>query len=227
MNFGHKIQSANWSSVDKCWTLRIRMGMADENGIKGSDLGEKIVRSRYLFNAGGYYNHHQGYTPELTGSSDFQGQIVFPQFWPKDLNYTNKKVIIIGSGATTATLFPNMVREIGDGTVTILQRSPSYYLAIPKYRHILNILRQWFPKMAHSFLRNWSGTFDFLRYLAYRSFPRLSRLYLRWHVSSMLPKTVPFDPHFKPRYPPWEQRLCFVPDGGMERAQIQSQVSLY
>lgn len=194
MQFSHKVDSASWSSAEHCWTLHMRVLNED-----GSTREQKTVKARFLFSGAGYFNHTKGYFPELPGSSDFQGPIIYPQFWPKDLDYTNKKVVIIGSGATTGTLFPNMAKQIGSGSVTVLQRSPSYYISISKYRPMINFFRSWFPKSAHWFIRKYYGTLDFIRFAAYRTFPNVARRYLKWHVESMLPKEVPFDPHFKPR----------------------------
>ena len=208
INYGHRVQLASWSSEAKRWTLRMI--------VEGEK--EKVVTSRFLFSGAGYYNHNKGYYPELTGRDDFQGQIVRPQFWPEDFNFRDKKVVILGSGSTTTTLFPNMVNQIGDGSVTVLQRSPSYYLTISKTRPIINMLRRWFPWPTNWILRIYSGYYDFVRFMIYRTFPRLSRWYLRRHVAHQLPSNVPLDPHFDPKYLPWHQRLCFVPDGDFFKA---------
>ena len=119
MRFGHKVVAANWSDADNCWELTIDRG------------GERIqIHCGFLLATTGYYNYDEGYTPDFAGREDFRGAIVHPQHWPEDLDYTDKKIVVIGSGATAVTLIPALI-DSGAGHVTMLQRSPTYIAALP------------------------------------------------------------------------------------------------
>jgi cation diffusion facilitator CzcD-associated flavoprotein CzcO len=206
--FEHKVVSANWDTTTAKWHTEI----------KNLQTGELcLYSSSFFFSCAGYYNYDQGYTPDFKGVESFTGDIIHPQHWPQDLNYTGKKVIVIGSGATAATLVPAMAKSAGH--VTMLQRSPSYVLSVPQQDHITTFLHKYLPaKLAYS-LSRWRkillGMFFFR--LARRR-PESAIKTLRAGVIDALGEDYEVDKHFKPSYQPWDQRVCLVPDGDLFNA---------
>ena len=133
-HFGLQTQTANWSSEDKLWTLVTR----------NEDSGEEqVFTCRYLISCTGYFNHDYGYRPEFPGEENFKGQIIHPQQWPEDLDYSNKRVVVIGSGATAVTLLPAMAEKVSH--ITMLQRSPSYVFALPNKDKVSDALGKFLP----------------------------------------------------------------------------------
>lgn len=197
--YQHRLTSADWSSTDNTWSLSV-----DHEG------EEKSYTARFIIFGTGYYDYNSPLQSTIPGLDNFQGQTIHPQFWPEDLDYDGKKVVIVGSGATAITLLPNMAERAS--RVTMLQRSPTYILALPNRN--ANPLRwimptSWFRKMQRI---SWILT-SRIFFLFCQKFPWFSRLILRLSVTRQLPKHVPHDPHFRPRYNPWDQRLCVSPDG--------------
>ncbi|RJE21585.1 Flavin-binding monooxygenase [Aspergillus sclerotialis] len=195
----HRLLSANWSTADSTWSLNV-----DNDGV------EKNYTARFIIFGTGYYDYHTPLQTTIPGLDDFQGEIIHPQFWPEDLDYENKKVVIIGSGATAITLLPKMAEKAS--RVTMLQRSPTYILSLPnRNTNLLGLFlpTTWFRKIQRI---SWIWT-SRLFFLFCQKFPWLARLILRLSVSRQLPKHIPHDPHFRPRYNPWDQRLCVCPDG--------------
>ncbi|RLL95408.1 hypothetical protein CFD26_104997 [Aspergillus turcosus] len=199
IHFQHRLVAADWSSADNVWKLAVE------------HEGEpKSYTARFVIFGTGYYNYHEPLTADVPGLSQFQGQIIHPQFWPEDLDYTDKKVVIIGSGATAVTLLPKLAEKAAK--VTMLQRSPTYILALPNRQ---NSLLSWIlPNTLNRKLQRlrWIMTSRFF-FLFCQTFPWMGRLLLKLSVVRQLPKNIPYDPHFKPRYNPWDQRLCICPDG--------------
>ncbi|GAB18837.1 putative monooxygenase [Gordonia effusa NBRC 100432] len=206
IKFGIRVESANFDTSTDLWTVVGRSG--DE---------ERVFTARFLYICSGYYRYDEGYLPDFPGLEKFTGQVVHPQFWPEDLDYKGKKVVVIGSGATAVTLIPSMADDVEK--ITMLQRSPTYMMALPESdimtKGMLKLLP---PELAHKLLRlrNALGTFAF--YLYCRLFPKLSRKTLRGIAKAMLPSDFPVDVHFKPSYAPWDQRLCVIPDGDLYTA---------
>ncbi|TPX08548.1 uncharacterized protein E0L32_010035 [Thyridium curvatum] len=202
IKFGHRVDSANWSSEDQAWNMVVRT----------SQNSQTTVRARFLVLGSGYYDYKEPLKPQIPGLyENFKGQIVHPQFWPEDLEYTGKKVVIIGSGATAITLLPNVAKKAGH--VTMLQRSPTYILSTDN-----TVGNSWtyrvLPKSWALRLSRWSFMWmtAMIFYLC-RAFPGKARSKLEGMVAEQLPKSIPLDPHFRPRYQPWDQRLCFTPNG--------------
>lgn len=200
-----KVESAAWSSQDALWTLQVTDSSKNES---------RQVTSRFVIFSAGYYDYEEGYYPKLTGTDSFKGQILRPQFWPEDLSYAGKKVVVIGSGATAVTLLPNMAKHAKQ--VTMLQRSPSYFIAQPSIDPIAQLIRKILPaKWAHAYLRVRNQIrSSFLFYMS-RIFPNFIRRVLRFLIKRQLPRNYPMDPNFNPNYKPWDQRLCMVPDGDL------------
>lgn len=211
-----KVSSSAWNSKDALWTLQVKDTQKNQ---------DRQITCRYVIFSAGYYDYDQGYYPDLPGCDSFKGQILKPQFWPEDLDYSGKKIVIIGSGATAVTLLPNMAKHAKQ--VTMLQRSPSYFIAQPSIDPVAQILRKILPAgWAHTYLRIRNQTrSSFLFYMS-RIFPNFIRRLLRFLVSRQLPKNFPMDPHFSPNYKPWDQRLCMVPDGDMFKAIKQGRAAI-
>ncbi|GAB3579682.1 NAD(P)/FAD-dependent oxidoreductase [Amycolatopsis endophytica] len=208
IRFHHRVVRAEWSSAEALWTVEAER----------SDTGERVrMTCGFLFVNSGYYRYDQGYTPEFPGQSEFTGRIVHPQHWPEDLDYTGKRVVVIGSGATAVTLLPAMS---GDAEhVTMLQRSPSYVLSLPGTDPLADRLRGLLPpKVAYPVVR-WKNVLSQLLFFQLsRRVPGAVRKLLRKGVSAQLPRGFEVDTHFSPSYDPWDQRLCFVPDGDLFKA---------
>ena len=206
IRYHHRISDANWDSATNRWTLHAT----------DTETGERHEFScNFLWMCQGYYRHSEGYTPEWPGMDQYQGTIVHPQTWPEDLDYTGKKVICIGSGATTATLVPAIAGDCDH--VTVLQRSPTYFWTGRNANELADTLRQleidetWI----HEIVRR-KVLFDqqMVTQLA-RDEPELIKAELINNVRSLLPEGYDVDTHFTPKYRPWQQRLAFVPDGDL------------
>jgi cation diffusion facilitator CzcD-associated flavoprotein CzcO len=206
IQFRHKLLAADWSSDDQRWSLSVD---AD---------GEKIIYSaRFIIMGTGYYNYDEPLDATIPGLDNFKGQVVHPQFWPQDLNYTGKKVIIIGSGATAVTMLPVVAEKAAK--VTMLQRSPSYIKALPLEDPLGNLVRRFLPSWVTAKILRWKFfLLPFLFYKFCRAFPNAARKLIRKENEKLLPKGIRQDPHFNPKYNPWEQRLCVCPGGDFFRA---------
>lgn len=200
IQYGQRLRGADWSSNDNTWSLTVE-NTADEQ--------MKTLSSRFVIFGTGYYDYQTPLQTEIPGLDTFGGQVVHPQFWPENLDYSDKRIVIIGSGATAITLLPNLVEKAEH--VTMLQRSPTYILALPNNRPITARI---FPAfIARRLLRiSWMIT-SRIFFLFCQAFPWLARSILRLRTKMLLPKDVPWDPHFRPSYNPWDQRLCVSPDG--------------
>jgi monooxygenase len=187
--------------------------------------GEADITCDFLYVCGGYYRYDEGYRPEFAGLRDFEGRLVHPQFWPEDLDYAGKRVVVIGSGATAITLVPALAERAAH--VTMLQRSPSYILSIPSEDPIANGLRRVLgPRAAYPITRWKNVAISTLVYQLSQRRPKLMRKLLRHGVASQLPEGYDVDVHFNPRYGPWDQRLCLVPDGDLFKAISRGRVSI-
>jgi cation diffusion facilitator CzcD-associated flavoprotein CzcO len=204
IRFGHRVTGARWSSEDARWTVT-----AERAG------GETVeLTSRFLFSGTGYYDYERPFTPEFEGVEDFAGQIVHPQFWPEDLDYAGKRVVIIGSGATAVTILPAMAETAAH--VTMLQRSPSYVLSLPSEDPLFKALKPvvGLPR-AYRATRRKNIWMQRAIYKLSQRYPRQARRVLMADARRRLPKGFDVDTHFNPSYDPWDQRMCLVPDGDM------------
>jgi monooxygenase len=205
IRFGHKVLGASWSSRDARWTVRAQ---------RGDEVLE--LTCRVLFSATGYYDYAAGHRPHFEGEEDFAGRIVHPQEWPADLDYTGRRVVVIGSGATAVTLIPAMARKTAH--ITMLQRSPSYVMPLPQKDPIANGLRRVLPdRLAYRVTRRMNVARQRLVYELSKRHPATMRRLIRALTKHLLPEGFPVDVHFKPRYNPWDERLCVVPDGDLFR----------
>ena len=201
IRYGHKVVRAEWSTQDSLWTVHAE--------------GREPLRSRFLLNCSGYYRYDKGFTPPFEGREDFAGEIVHPQFWPEDLDATGKRVVVIGSGATAVTLVPALARS-GARHVTMLQRSPSYILAMPDEDAIANVLRKRIgERRAYAVVRWKNVVLQTLLFQLSQRFPHPMRKLYRAGALRQLPAGFAIDTHLNPRYKPWDQRLCLVPNGDL------------
>ena len=205
IQYHQKVVSMDWSSDEQSWALTV-----EANG------EQKYVHAKFLILSTGYYDYLDPLPAAIPGMENFQGTVVHPQFWPEDLDYTNKKIVVIGSGATAVTLIPSLAEKAAH--VTMLQRSPSYLLAMPNPAGgswLSSILPSWASSKINR-LRFLIIPFLFFHFC--RAFPNAARRVMRAATTRQLPPNIPHDPHFEPAYNPWEQRLCICPDGDFYRS---------
>ena len=203
IHFGKKAVAASWSSSDNKWTLTV----------EDKATGETEQRScNFLHLCSGYYNYDKGYRPDFAGEENFEGPIIHPQFWPEDLDYTGKKVVVIGSGATAITLVPAMAQKAAH--VTMLQRSPSYIVARPAQDVVANFLNKYLPsRLAYGIVR-WRNVLLGKWFFAYcRHFPDRAKNAILKLAREEVPENFDVDKHLVPNYNPWDQRLCLAPNG--------------
>jgi monooxygenase len=209
IRLGHRALRADWSSADARWTVQARR----------SDTGETVqLTCDFLYCCTGYYRYDEGYSPSFPASERFAGEIVHPQHWPPDLDCSGKRVVVIGSGATAVTLVPALA-DSGAEHVTMLQRSPSYILSLPERDPIADKLREKLPAHTAYAIVRWKNVLlGMLNYQLCRRAPTAMRRLLRRLAGKQLPPGYDLDTHFSPRYDPWDQRLCLVPDGDIFQA---------
>jgi monooxygenase len=211
IRFRHRIQRAAWSSEEAQWTV---------NAVRQLPDGREepvTLACNFLFSCAGYYSYSAGYTPEFPDIGRFQGRVVHPQAWRDDLDYAGKRVVIIGSGATAVTLLPAMAKTASH--VTMLQRSPTYIVSMPAQDKIANWLRRVMPAMWAYRLSRWKNVaFMIYVYQLAQRRPNYVKAGLVKMVREQLGPDYDVATHFTPRYNPWEQRLCLVPDGDMFQA---------
>jgi cation diffusion facilitator CzcD-associated flavoprotein CzcO len=216
IRYGHRVMAASWSTSDARWTVEIE---------QGPDKRRITLTCGFLWMCSGYYDYAAGYTPEFPGVERFKGRIVHPQKWTEDIDYKGKKVVVIGSGATAVTLVPAMAPEAAH--VTMLQRSPTYVVARPAEDSIANRLRRRLPIGLAYGLTRWKNVLlgMYFYQLCKRRPDRAKALILKG-VRYFLGPDYDVEKHFTPRYNPWDQRLCLVPDADLFRAIRARQVSV-
>lgn len=214
LRFGHRVVSADFSTDTGTWTVTAERD------------GETVeLTSRFLFSGTGYYDYAGGYTPEFAGIEDFGGTVVHPQAWPEDLDYAGRRVVIIGSGATAVTLLPSMAGTAGH--VTMLQRSPSYVLALPSKDPSARLLQRLLgPERGHELTRRKNVAIQRGLFKLSRRHPKAVRRIIMADARRRLPKGFDVQTHFNPKYDPWDQRLCIVPDGDFFKAIRRGRASV-
>jgi cation diffusion facilitator CzcD-associated flavoprotein CzcO len=207
IRFGCRVVRASWSSTDARWTVEVAR----------DDGAPETVRARWLVGTTGYLRYDRGYRPDFAGIDDYRGVVVDPQRWPADLALGGARVVVIGSGATAATLVPALADE--GARVTMLQRSPGYYVAVPRRDPIANLARRHLsPARAYAWTRRKNVATQALFYRLCRAWPeRMGRLLVRG-AARLLPDGYDVARDFTPAYGPWDQRLCLLPDGDLLRA---------
>ncbi|HIF92323.1 MAG: NAD(P)/FAD-dependent oxidoreductase [Myxococcales bacterium] len=208
IRFRQALKSASWSSEQARWTLEIER----------TDTSDRVqLTCNFLSMCSGYFNYAEPHDPQFEGISKFRGEVVHPQFWPENLDFKGRRVVVIGSGATAMTLVPAMAEDAAH--VTMLQRSPSYVVSRPAEDGIANTLRKFLPeKLAYRLTRFKNVQLQRFMYRRTRVAPEMVKERLLGMVREELGPDFDVDKHFTPRYNPWDQRLCLVPDGDLFEA---------
>lgn len=208
VRFRHRVTRASWSAREARWTLDA------EAGIEKAPV--RFI-CRFLFMCNGYYDYAQGYTPEFAGRENFTGPIVHPQQWPQQLDFSGKRVVVIGSGATAVTIVPALAASAAK--VTMLQRSPSYVIPMPYRDKVTAFCRQYLPAgLAFRVIRWRNILFGIYLYERCRSKPRQMKQWIARLTRRALGEDYDVGKHFNPRYDPWDQRLCIAPGGDLFKA---------
>ena len=214
IRFGHRAVSASWNSNDALWTVDVETA-----------TGVTRLTCGFIYVGAGYYDYDKGYLPHWPGTERFGGALIHPQSWPDDLDYANKKVVVIGSGATAVTLVPEMARSAAH--VTMLQRSPTYIVALPSRDAIADWLRARLPaRLAHGLTRWKNVLLGMFFYQFARRKPDAMTQRILGGVRAHLGPDYDVATHFTPRYKPWDQRLCLVPDGDLFHAIRKGRVAV-
>ena len=205
IRYQHRVVAADWSTDLARWVVTVERG----------DTGRRFTMSAgWIFAGTGYYDYAEGYTPAFPGRDEFTGPVVHPQHWPEDLDYAGKRVVVIGSGATAVTLVPAMAPTAAK--VTMLQRTPSYVLPVPKVDTLGQRLTAWFgAERGYALTRRKNIAKQRAIWRLCQRFPNGARRFIRWANVQQLPDGFDVDKHFNPPYNPWDQRLCAVPDGDL------------
>jgi monooxygenase len=216
VRYQHRLTRASWSSDDSRWTLQVERG----------ERGETVRFScRFLYMCTGYYDYESGYTPEWPGTERFAGDLIHPQKWPEDLDYTGRRVVVIGSGATAVTLVPAMSERAEH--VTMLQRSPTYIVARPSEDRLANWLRRRLPaRLAYGITRWKNVLLSMVFFNLARRRPEYTRNLIARGVRAELGPDYDVETHFSPTYDPWDQRLCLVPEADLFRSIRSGRVAV-
>ncbi len=211
IRFRTKLVSAAWSSESARWTLDL--DVTDDDGAPS----RRSLTCAFLYLCSGYYNYDHGYEPSFPGLGSFEGEVARPQFWPEDLDYAGKRVVVIGSGATAVTLVPSMAKDAAH--VTMLQRSPTYITAVPSRDRFSDAARRYLPAgVAHHAARAKNVLFTQAFYQLCRRRPEIAKRLLRSQATRILGDEKLVAEHFTPAYNPWDQRLCVAPSADFFRA---------
>ncbi len=203
IRYSHKVNKVDWSTPDKHWVVDITHGESNFQ-----------MSCKFLLTCTGYYDYDKAYLPKFEAYDDYQGTIVQPQFWPEDLDYKDKTVLVIGSGATAITLVPSMAGETKH--ITMLQRSPTYVFTRPAKDKIANGLRKILPNtLAYRLMRARNILLNIFMFNRARNRPEKVRAFLNKMAKDELGDSVDVDVHFNPSYDPWDQRLCLIPDSDL------------
>jgi monooxygenase len=214
VRYGHKVLQADWSSETATWTLQVQ-----------KKSGETVqMRCNWLMMCSGYYNYEEGFTPDFPGMSSYQGQLIHPQFWPEKLDYSGKRVVVIGSGATAITLIPSMTDKAQH--VTMLQRTPSYVISVPQFDPMVRLLNKVLPAMTvYNLSRARNNFITQSIFKLSRKYPNFMRKLLLKQVKAQVGPNFDMK-HFTPPYNPWDQRLCAVPNGDMFKVLRKGKASV-
>ena len=214
IRFGHKVSAAAWDSETAKWTVTVQT--------KNGDTVE--FSCNWLMMCSGYYNYDEGFTPEFKGREDFKGQIIHPQFWPENLDYSGKRVSVICSGATAITLIPSMTDKAQH--VTMLQRTPSYVISVPQFDPMVRFLLKFLPDMTvYNISRARNNFITQTIFKLSRKYPNAVRKFLLKQVKMQVGPNFDMK-HFTPPYNPWDQRLCAVPNGDLFKVLRKGQASV-
>lgn len=209
IRFNHRVCGADWSSEDARWSVEVQIGDGDPN----SDGGQRIrVTCNFLYMCTGFFNLETPHKPEFPGRDQFAGPVVHPQEWPQDIDYSGKRVVVIGSGATAVTMIPELAKTAEH--VVMLQRSPGYIIALPDEDAMWHSLRKFLPMKWAYHLTRWKNLlFGTMVFVLCRLFPERAKSAIKQGVANAIGPEFDIDTDFTPRYDPWDQRMCVVPNG--------------
>jgi cation diffusion facilitator CzcD-associated flavoprotein CzcO len=214
IRFNTHVISADWDSATDTWTVQTEQ-----------DGELRIYSGRFLFFASGYYNYDEPYSPPFPGIEDFTGDVVHPQHWPAGLNYADKRLVVIGSGATAISMIPSLAEKAAH--VTMLQRTPSYLLSLQRVQPVINGFRKVLPRrVSHAAARVALSLFGSVLWLVARRAPEFSKRLLRAGAEKNLPPGYDIDTHFTPPYNPWDQRMCFILNSDFYKAVAAGDVEM-
>lgn len=214
IRYGHKVTGANWSDESCSWMIEVQ-----------SPEGYKQFEAGFLYMCSGYYSYEEAYRPKFENEDQFKGPVILPQFWPKELDYTGKKVVVVGSGATAVTIVPSISPKVDH--VTMLQRSPTYVMTLPNKNKLFVLLNKFLPgKTAYRITRVNNILLTMLMFTVSRAFPGLAKGLIMRGAAKQLPNGFEVGKHFNPSYNPWDQRLCVVPDGDLFQAISSGKASV-
>lgn len=204
IRYRRRVVRAQWSSETARWTL----------DVEADGSTPERYTCRFLSMCSGYYNYERGYLPQWKGIDRYSGELVHPQAWPEGLDCTNKRVVVIGSGATAVTLVPALAETASH--VTMLQRSPGYIVSLPRRDPVARALNRALPsRLAHAAVRWKNIARQMFYYNLMRRYPELAKRNIKKMTRKELGSACDVDRHFTPRYNPWDQRLCFVPNSDL------------
>ena len=214
IRYDSKVVSADWNSESAAWTLTVQKKSGETTQLT----------CNWLMMCSGYYNYEEGFTPDFPGRNDFKGQVIHPQFWPEKLDYSGKRVVVIGSGATAITLIPSMTDKAQH--VTMLQRTPSYVISVPQFDPMVRVLLKFLPEMTvYKMSRARNNFITQLIFKLSRKYPNAVRKFLLKQVKVQVGPNFDIK-HFTPPYNPWDQRLCAVPNGDMFKVLKKGKASV-
>ncbi|KAI9661967.1 MAG: hypothetical protein M1831_002882 [Alyxoria varia] len=214
VQYRHKLIAADWKTERQTWTLTVE-----------NDERRMYFTTRFVIFSTGYYDYEEALPATINGLQKYTGTVVHPQFWPQDLDYAGKEVVIVGSGATAITLLPSLAQKAKH--VTMIQRSPSYIVSIPAVDGPGEFFKRWLPRwLAYKMIRLKFLVLPLLFFWYCQIFPSSARRLIKRGTLKDLPQNVPHDPHFVPSYNPWDQRLCIAPDGDFYAALREGKTSI-
>lgn len=216
IRYQQRVVGASWSSTEGLWTLELEIG---------AERRRQRLTCHFVYMCTGYYAYDEGYLPHWDTLSAFQGQVIHPQQWTPDVDYANQRVVIIGSGATAVTLVPALADKASH--VTMLQRSPTYIAAQPSENRLARWLQAILPaRSAHTLSRWYSIFYQMYQFNLARRFPNLVKKAIMDMARQELGVDYPVETHFNPRYNPWSERLCIVPDSDLFKVMKAGQASI-
>ena len=216
IKFNHYVKDASWCSEKSIWTLKVE----DKNL-----MDTVTISCNFIFMCSGYYSYEKGYTPDFDGINEFNGKIMHPQKWDTSIDYSNKEVIVIGSGATAVTLVPEMAKDAKH--VTMLQRSPTYVVSAPQQDPLAIFLQKYLPSKLSYFIVRWKNILRQQWYFRLcKKNPKRVKDFIINQVRKSLGHDYDVDKHFTPNYNPWDQRMCLVPNGDLFKSIRKKQTSV-
>ena len=223
IRYRHNVTRASWSSEKGVWTVETEKRRSGAGNQEGREI--VVFTCSFIYVCTGYYDYQAGYTPDFPGIENFAGRIVHPQKWTRDIEYAGQRVVVIGSGATAVTLVPELAKEAAH--VTMLQRSPTYMASRPDVDGMANWLRGHLPEKVAYFITRWKNVLlGMFFFNLSRSRPKLVKRALLNEVRKRLGPEYDVRKHFTPRYNPWDQRMCLVPNGDLFDSILDGSVSV-